>query len=84
MAKNHRRGRSKPPEQPIQRGPSWLDDDGFHAFAPGPPPSPEALEEATRFYQQAIRDSPLWDEMVKRFGKEKAEELLLQCRVDVR
>jgi hypothetical protein len=63
---------------------SWLDSDGLHAFAAGEKPSPEALEEATRRYQASIRKSALWDEMVKQFGKEEAERMLLEFRVELR
>ena len=50
----------------------------------GAAPSPEALDEASRLYQQSIRNSPLWDEMVKQFGEEEAERLLLKRRVEAR
>ena len=63
---------------------SWFDSGGLDAIVPGPRPSAEALEEATRLYQQNIRNSPLWDELVKQFGEEEAERLLLQFRVEVR
>jgi len=38
----------------------------------------------TRAYQENIRKSPLWDMMVEQFGPEKAEELLKECRVELR
>ena len=66
---------------------SWFDSDGLHALVPGVPgvaPSPEALQEASRLYQKSIRNSPLWDEMVKQFGEKEAERLLLEFRVEVR
>lgn len=63
---------------------SWLDSSGLHAVVPGLPPSPEALDKATRLYQHNIRNSPLWDQMVKEFGEKEAERLLLQFRVEVR
>ena len=62
----------------------WFDSAGLHALVPGSAPSPEALEEATKLYQQQIRNSPLWDEMIKQFGHEEAERILLQFRVEVR
>jgi len=59
---------------------TWMGDEGIHLVAPGSPLSSAQLEEMTRTFQEGIRNSPMWDEMVRRFGKEKAEELLLQCR----
>jgi hypothetical protein len=58
-----------------------MDRDGFHVVAPGLPPTPEQLEQMTKAYQKHLRTSSLWKEMVQEFGKEKAEELLKQCRV---
>jgi hypothetical protein len=52
----------------------------MHALVPGEPPSEAELEEMSRVYQQKIRRSPLWKQMVKEYGKEKAEEVLLQFR----
>ena len=63
---------------------TWLDREGVHVVAPGTAPSPEGLEEMTRQYQQAIRQSPMWDEMVRQFGKKKAEELLQECKAELK
>jgi len=38
----------------------------------------------TQLYQEQIRNSPLWDEMVREFGPEKAEELLREFRAELR
>jgi len=38
------------------------------------------MAELTRRYQENIRKSAVWDEMVQRFGKEKAEQLLREFR----
>lgn len=52
---------------------------GLHAIIPdGPPADIEALE---RSYRENIRNSPIFDEMVKKFGKERAEELLKEFKV---
>ena len=61
-----------------------LGGDGLHVLLPGTPPSPETLDEMTGSYQQKIRESPLWDEMVREFGEEEAERILRGFRVDVR
>ena len=62
----------------------WLGRDGLHALVRGNPPSPEMLDEMTGSYQQKIRESPLWDEMVREFGEEEAERLLREFRVEIR
>ena len=62
----------------------WLERDGLHALLPGSPPSPEMLDDMTRRYQQKIRKSPLWDEMIGEFGEEEAERILRKFRVEVR
>ena len=73
---------SKEPPTPI--GSTWLDQEGVHAILPGTAPSPEVLEEMTQQYQQSIRQSPMWDEMVRQFGEEKAEELLRECKAELK
>ncbi len=51
----------------------------MHAILPGTPDA-DTFERMTELYQQNIRNSPMWDEMVREFGIEKAERLLKQCR----
>ena len=63
---------------------SWMEQDGLHLMMPGTAPGEADLAEFTRHYQENIRSSPLWDEMVQRFGKEKAERLLREFRVEKR
>lgn len=86
MGKKSRRKRQQPPPQPppIAERVGWQADDGFHMLVPGAPPTPEMLEEMTRHYQEQLRHSPVWEEMVKKYGKEKAEELLQECRAELR
>ena len=74
----------KPPRQVAHADtdvdlPLWLDEQGMHAIVPGSPDA-ETFERMTEIYQQKIRNSPMWDEMVREFGIEKAERLLKQCR----
>lgn len=59
--------------------PMWMDEQGMHAIVPGSPDA-DTFERMTELYQQNIRNSPMWDEMVRQFGLEKAEQLLKQCR----
>ena len=58
---------------------SWMDEDGLHFTGQGTPPSDEDYEQMTRDYQEKIRNSPMWDEWIKQFGKKKAEEMLKEC-----
>jgi hypothetical protein len=59
----------------------WMAEEGIHMAAPGLPPTPEQLERMTQAYQKKIRNSALWDTMVKEFGQEKAEEMLKEFEV---
>ena len=87
MKKNRKkRKRKNGPDSPALTS-SWFDSDGLHTLVPGVAgvaPSPEALQEASRLYQKSIRNSALWDEMVRQFGEKEAERLLLEFRVEVR
>jgi hypothetical protein len=65
---------AKPPQ------PMWMDDQGIHAILPGEKPDAETLERMTIAFQQKIRNSPMFVEMVNTYGQAKAEELLSQCR----
>jgi len=63
----------------------WTDPDGIHTsfIVPGAPP-PNAEQEMTAAFQKKIRNSPMWIQMVKQFGKAKAEELLKQCKAEIK
>ena len=63
---------------------AWMDHDGLHRLVPGEAPSPSQLEEMSGVYQDKIRQSPLWDQMVAQFGLEEAERMLSQFRVELR
>jgi hypothetical protein len=82
--KNKKAKRRRRPGLPAAEVPAWMDDDGLHALLPGTPPDQKTLERMTELYQEQIRNSPMWDEMVREFGPEKAEELLRQCRAELR
>jgi hypothetical protein len=43
-----------------------------------------AQEVLTRNFQKQIRNSELWSQMVAEFGEKKAEELLKQCKGELR
>jgi len=90
MAKKKKRGKNKrkrpqhkstapmklPPEM------SWMDNnDGLHALLPGEAPSAEAMTALRDNFRKELRKSPLWDEMVEKFGATEAEKLLEQVKV---
>jgi len=43
-----------------------------------------AQEVLTRNFQKEIRNSAIWPQMVAEFGEAKAEELLKQCKGELR
>ena len=61
----------------------WIEDDGIHSLVKGGKPTPEKIEEMEKAYRENIRNSPIWDIMVKEYGKARAEELLLEFKVKV-
>ena len=63
---------------------TWMDEDGLHALLPGEAPPEEFFQLWTENCQKELRTSPLWDEMVAKFGKDEAEKLLKQCQVELR
>lgn len=76
--------RKKKRRPPDLAGASWLEEDGLHVMLPGTAPGQAETAALTRRYQENIRKSPLWDEMVQRFGTEEAERLLREFRVEKR
>lgn len=71
-------------EQAPDQSISWTDNDGIHFVEKGPAPSSEQVEKMTKAYQKQIRNSPIWDEMVKTYGKEEAEKLLKEFKAEIR
>jgi len=60
---------------------SWLDDDGLHIVDKSSQPSNKDLERMTIEYKNKIKKSPIWGEMVREYGNEKAEEMLKEFKV---
>jgi D-mannonate dehydratase len=60
---------------------TWVDDEGLHYIGIGSTPNDEELEMMTKEYQQRIKKSLLWKQMVRQFGKTKAEEMLKEFQV---
>jgi len=44
----------------------------------------EFSDRLTANFQKEIRNSDLWDEMVAEFGEKRAEELLQECKAEVK
>lgn len=38
----------------------------------------------TSNFQKELRNSEIWDQMVAEFGEEKAEQILKECKADVK
>lgn len=62
---------------------SCVDNDGIHFLGQGSPPSPEQLKKSKE-YQKQIRNSPLWGEMVQKYGQKEAEKLLKEFKAEAR
>ena len=44
----------------------WQDEKGqIHALAPGEPPTQDQLDEMSRIFQEQIKKSPLWQDMIR-------------------
>lgn len=63
---------------------SEMRSDGYHAFIAGERPSDSELEKMTAEYRANIRKSPLWKDIVRQYGEEKAEDILKECKVELR
>jgi hypothetical protein len=59
------------------RAKRWGKEDGSNFLA-------HAQEVLTRNFQKEIRNSAIWPQMVAEFGEAKAEELLKQCKGELR
>ena len=58
--------------------------DEVHAFVPAVAPKGKFLELVQYNFKKELRNSPVWDEMVSKFGREKAEELLDEIKIDAK
>ncbi len=63
----------------------WEDAEGIHSLLPFPGKLPEnASEKLTENFQENLKGSPIWNKMVEEFGEEKAEQLLKECKAQVK
>jgi uncharacterized protein YaaW (UPF0174 family) len=44
----------------------------------------EISDRLTENFQRELRNSELWDEMVAEFGEKRAEEMLRECKAELR
>ena len=80
--KSQQHKRVAPPTLPPAM--SWMDKDGLHALLPGEAPSVEVMAVLGDNFRKELRNSPLWHEMVEKFGAEEAQELLKQVKVKLK
>ncbi|MGB7568264.1 MAG: hypothetical protein WBM07_10410 [Chitinivibrionales bacterium] len=62
----------------------WVSEDGIHMMMPSKDMSKEQIEALTLKYQENIRKSEIWSQIVKQYGKDEAENLLKEFRVEIR
>ena len=63
---------------------TWTDEEGLHVLAKGEKPTSSEIDKMTKDYQNQIRNSPMWDKMVKEYGKQRAEELLKEFKAEIK
>jgi hypothetical protein len=80
--KTERHKRNVPPGLPPTL--SGMDTDEVHSLLPGKPPSSEEMVNVNEIFRNELRKSPIWDEMVAKFGAEEAEKLLQQVKIEVK
>ena len=61
----------------------WGSEEGVHALGVGQPLTPSEVAAMTAAYQERIRKSPLWDQMIREFGEQKATEMLKEFTVKI-
>ena len=61
----------------------WANEEGVHALQHGQPPTVVEVAAMASAYQERIRKSPLWNQMVKEFGEQKAGEMLKEFTVKI-
>lgn len=64
--------------------PMWIDQQGLHLAIPGDQPDPQLLQRLSETFQQKLRDSPLYQQLVDAYGPAEAEKIIQQCRAQLR
>ncbi len=81
--RNNRRKQQRRKDEPLDFAEAdsvWTDDGEVHAFLPGEEPPAGFFELLTHYFQRELRNSPLWEEMVREFGEREAAKQLKECR----
>ncbi len=60
------------------------DNEGIHVVGKRNKPSKTEIESMTKKYQENVKNSPLWNEMLREFGRERAEQILKEFKVETR
>jgi hypothetical protein len=81
MGKKSRLKRLRPKALAVESPLMGAGEEGIHAVGIGEVPSAEELAVMTAAYQAQIRNSPLWDQMLKEFGEQQAAEMLKEFKV---
>lgn len=63
---------------------TWSDGENTRVLVKGDKPSQAELDQLTKEYQNQIRNSPFWAEMVSQYGEAKAEELLSEFKAEIK
>lgn len=63
---------------------TWSDGDNTRVLIKGEKPSQAELDQLTKEYQQQIKHSHFWGEMVEQYGEQKAEEMLGEFKAEVK
>ena len=85
MGKKSRLKKEKREKLAQNKFPMWEDENGIHtSFIAPAVDSPGYQNELTSEFQKNIKQSPMWKDMLKKFGKDKAEELLKQCKAEIK
>ena len=87
MGKHRKKKKSKPKKRSTTASPEtvfWQDKRELQAVLPAMAPKEEFIDKLSQNFQKEIRNSPLWQQMVEQFGLEMAEQLLKQCRAELR
>lgn len=83
----HKPAASQPailPEDAHGELPMWIDQQGLHLAIPGDQPDPQLLQRLSETFQQKLRDSPLYRQLVDAYGPAEAEKIIQQCRAQLR
>ena len=59
----------------------WTENDSYHAIIEGVRPTAAQLSEMSKIFQENIRNSAIFMELIEQFGYNQAEKLLQEFKV---